>query len=42
MEAATKWQRELSADEIAHFSGIVERVLPPESRERALGSSQPS
>ena len=28
MEAATKWKRELSADEIAHFTGIVEQVLP--------------
>ena len=29
-EAATKWKRELSADEIAHFTGIVEQVLPAE------------
>jgi hypothetical protein len=28
MEAATKWQRELSAEEVAHVTGIVERVLP--------------
>jgi hypothetical protein len=30
VEAATKWKRELSADEIAHFTRIVEQVLPAE------------
>lgn len=28
MEAATKWRRELSPDQIAHIAGIVEEVLP--------------
>jgi hypothetical protein len=28
MEAATKWRRELSADQIARITGIVEEVLP--------------
>lgn len=27
-EAATKWRRELSADQIGHIAGIVEEVLP--------------
>lgn len=34
MEAATKWRHELSADEIAHFTGIVEQVLPAEFYDR--------
>jgi Sulfotransferase family len=34
MEAATKWKRELSADEIAHFTRIVEQVLPAEFRKK--------
>jgi Sulfotransferase family len=33
MEAATKWKNELSAAEIAHFTGIIERVLPGLFRE---------
>jgi hypothetical protein len=28
LEAATKWKRELCAEEVAHITGIVERVLP--------------
>jgi hypothetical protein len=39
IEAATKWRRELSADDIAHFTAIVEQVLPVAFRETALGPS---
>jgi hypothetical protein len=41
IEAATKWQRELSRDEIAHFTGIVERVLPREACTEVLRPLDP-